>query len=162
MEPRSSSPTRRYLAGFILVVAVAAAGDFAWRWYASRRSTSPEDMIAAIAANSRGIGELEHFKDGYPRAVKEFEEAVRLAPDWLPARINLGIALLNQNTDESKKRSQQVFEDILKEHPDNPYAHFCLGILASTGSDHERARSEFETVTRIDPNDAASWYWLGQ
>src|SRR5207245_9835583 len=118
-------------------------------------------MIAAIAANNRGIGHLEHFKKGRPNAIKEFERAVRLAPDWLPARINLGIALLNYDTDESKKRARNLFEEIVKEYPDNPYAHFCLGILASAADDHEKARSEFETVTRIDPNDAASWYWLG-
>jgi hypothetical protein len=161
MKRSSAFAPALYLTGLLLVGAIAAAGYLGWRWYTSGRSTSPEDMIAAMAANSRGIGELEHFKDAYPRAVREFEEAVRLAPDWLPARINLGIALLNQNTDESKKRSQQVFEDILQEHPDNPYAHFCLGILASAADDHEKARREFETVTRIDPKDAFGWYWLG-
>ena len=161
MAQQSSSGSSKRIIAILVLIAIGGAGFyFAWRWLAGPRATSAESMMAAIRANSRGLGELEHFKAGYPKAIKQFEEATRLAPDWLAARINLGIALMND--ENSRPRCVEVFEGILKQHPDNPYAHFCLGILAQSLGDIDVARGHFEAVTRIDPNDAASWYWLGQ
>ena len=51
------------------------------------------------------------------------------------------------------------FEDILKKEPDNAHAHFGLGIIFRYQSKPDEAAPHFEAVTRIDPNDAASWYW---
>ena len=40
------------------------------------------DLVGAQQANNRGIGHMEQFE--YDAAVKAFEEAIRLAPGWLP------------------------------------------------------------------------------
>src|SRR6516225_4938859 len=126
MAQQSSSGSSKRIIAILVLIAIGGAGFyFAWRWLAGPRATSAESMMAAIRANSRGLGELEHFKAGYPKAIKQIEEATRLA-----ARINLGIALMND--ENSRPRCVEVFEGILKQHPDNPYAHFCLGILAQS------------------------------
>src|SRR4051812_14728813 len=70
-----------------LLAALAVAG---WRWWQSWRD---RHWVAALEANNRGIGLMEQFR--YAEAVPAFEEVVRLAPGWLPGKINLGIALLN-------------------------------------------------------------------
>ena len=105
------------------LVLMAAVGIFAWR-----RVATHTDMVRVVHANNQGIGYAEQFQ--WSQASAAFEEVVRLAPEWLPGRINLGIALLN-NTDTpgALEKSRALFEKILKQEPKNPYAHFCLGIL---------------------------------
>src|SRR5690242_348118 len=51
------------------------------------------DWVAVMQANNRGVGHMERFK--FVEAVKEFEEVNRLAPDWQPGQVNLGIAFMN-------------------------------------------------------------------
>ena len=71
---------------------------------------------------------MERFE--YRMAVSDFEQVVGYAPDWLPGRMNLGIALLNAtNVEQHLERATEMFEAILKEEPNNPYAHHCLGII---------------------------------
>jgi tetratricopeptide (TPR) repeat protein len=91
---------------------------------------APSVGSAALAANARGVAHLELFKDGggYPLAVLDFEEAVRLAPDWLPARINLGIALMNNDPDNLDP-AVEVFHEVLRRDPKNLHALYCLGII---------------------------------
>jgi hypothetical protein len=130
-------------------------------------------MPAVLDTNNRGVGYMEQFN--YPEAIRAFEEVNRLAPDWMPGQINLGIALMNQAGYEGAKpssdraataggygRAVKVFERVLSHDPNNPHALFCLGIIFSQQGDVDRAAPYFEAVTRSDPTDAAAWYWSGR
>jgi hypothetical protein len=92
-----------------------------------------------------------------------FAEVVRLAPDWLPGRINLGIALMNCGSVDPRDVpvAQEVFAEVLRRDPDNLHAHFCLGMLSRDDRDPQLAVKHFEAVLHGDPNDASTWYWLG-
>ncbi len=156
----STSPVAsrwRLVVGFgLLLVALAMALTWAGWWYAKRTQA---DLLAALEANNRGVGHMERFE--YDSAVAEFEQAVQLAPDWLPGRINLGIALLNTDRPPELERARQIFEGVLGKDADNPYAHFCLGILLKYQRDPEPAIRHFEAVLRRDPKDASAWFFLG-
>jgi lipoprotein NlpI len=149
MASSSRAKLRFFLLAGLLVIGLVGG---AWWWF--QRKPAP-DMVAVLEANNRGVGLMESFK--YEEAVEAFEEVVRLDPDWQPGRINLGIALLNTDTPENLKRAVAQFNDILKKDPDNPYAHFCLGIMLKYQREGVDAIKHFETVTRIDPNDAYAW-----
>jgi hypothetical protein len=116
-------------------------------------------MIAVERANNRGVGLMEMFD--YEAAVKAFEEALALDPDWVPGQINLGIALLNTRKPANLQRALDLFNNILKKEPQNPYAHFGLGVIYEYENRFDEARPHFEEVTRIDPHDAHAWYNLG-
>jgi hypothetical protein len=122
------------------------------------------DPVEAAQANARGIGHLEKYE--YAQAAAEFEKATKLAPDWLPARINQGIALYNEAAADNDRaagdRAIEVFERILTEDPDNVYAHYNLGVIYKYRSDVGKAAPHFEAVARIDPADAYTWLFLGQ
>jgi hypothetical protein len=144
----------------LLFVLVTAIGFFAWRWMGRGNVAVTPDLSAAIAANGRGIGWIEQFN--YPEAAAAFEEAVRFVPDWPGARINLGIALLNQDSPAAFDRAIELFNGVLKADPNNPHANFCLGIIYNHQSRLEDAAAYFEKVTQIDPNDATACYLLAQ
>jgi hypothetical protein len=147
----------------VVLVIIAAAGYASWRWLAKPPTPLQPDMVEVLHANNRGVRFAERFE--WDEAVAAFEDVVQMAPNWLPGRINLGIALLNANTPETRKRARDIFSEILKTEPDNPYAHFCLGIILQNegnAAELEAAAAHFQAVTRVDPNDAAAWYWYGK
>ena len=156
--PRSATRWILPLVGmFVLVCGVA--GYFWWQ------NRVKDNLVAAASANDRGVAMMEHFE--YGEAIGAFEEAAKLAPNWTPARINLGIALLNQggrdptHKEEMHKRAIEIFQNILKSEPENAYAHFCIGVLLQDHGKLSDALPHFEAVTRIDPNDAHAWVHRG-
>jgi hypothetical protein len=146
----------RWLIGSGLVALVAAAAVTAWWLWPHDQ---PPDMVLAMSANNRGIGLIERFD--YEEAVQAFDEVGRLAPQWLPGKINLGIALLNTRKPENMQRAIELYQNILKQDPDNAYAHFCLGVIFEYQNQIAEAREQFQQVTRIDPTDPHAWYNLG-
>ncbi|MCI0376352.1 MAG: FG-GAP-like repeat-containing protein [Gemmataceae bacterium] len=145
----------------VFLVLLLLGGGAAW-WFL--RPKEP-DMTAVLNANLRGIGHLEQF--AYHKAAAEFENVVRLAPSWIPGRINLGIALLNWGGKEKDTRvsaldrAVSLFQGVLKEEPDNPHAHYCLGIIQAYKGQMGEAQAHFEKVTQLDPDDAHAWLRLG-
>ena len=123
-------------------------------------------METATAANLRGVGLMEQHQ--FPEAEKEFAEAVRAAPEWLPARVNLGIAKFNQQPSDSKARTRQtdeakaIFRDVLKTDPNNLHAHYCLGVLADYFGERAEAYERFALVSKADPDDAHTWLMVGR
>jgi hypothetical protein len=146
----------------LLVAFVIFAGLFAfWHFYYKQPSGggTPPDMAAALEHNSRGAALMEQFE--YKNAADEFEQVNQLAPDWTPGKINLGIALLNQNNEEAIQKAIDIFAAVLKKEPDNLHAHYCLGLLLMYHRDFVESVPHFEAVTKKDPNDAGAWYHLG-
>ena len=130
------------------------------RWLLLAEARSKPDAVAAAHANARGIGHMEQFD--YPAALKEFEESVKFAPDWTPAKINLGIALLNTQVRANLDRALKLFDEIIAQDPDNVHAQYCSGIILYYNTKLPEAGKRFEAVNRIDPNDAQAWYWRGK
>lgn len=137
-----------------LTVLVLGLVGAAW-WWTHRQP----DMVAVLHANNRGVGHMERFE--YEKAAAAFQECVAMAPNWRPGRVNLGIALLNTADEKNLDRAVQIFRDILKEDPDDPYAHYCLGIILQYRKQPDEVAPHFEAVTRIDPSDASAWFKLG-
>jgi cytochrome c-type biogenesis protein CcmH/NrfG len=162
----SPAPRRRWLFLILSALIVGSLGIGAYFvWFRPKPVPPQPDMTAAMAANVRGIGFMEQFN--YPAAEKEFAEALRIAPDWLPARINLGIALFNQQPTDQKElanqvtRAQEVFNGVLACDADNKHAHYCLGMIALYVGQLREAHEHFANVNRLDPEDAHTWLRLG-
>jgi len=152
--------TRRRLAFAVVGVAAVALGVGVWLVVGGRVRPDP---LAATEANARGVGLMEQFV--YLDAAKEFEAAARLAPDWLPARLNLGMAYYNSagaTDDPALAKAIAVFEQALTEDPDNPYAHFNLGVIAKYQAKYDLAQGHFRKVVALDPDDDRAWLYLGQ
>ena len=167
-SPRTATPT------FVIAVIGAAAslGLLGWALVTSRPAAAPQadghaassrsstDIPeAAVEATNRGVGLMEQFN--FDAAAKEFARARTAAPEWLPARINHAIALLNTATDPNLDKARDELAAVLRDHPNDPHAHFCQGIIALHRNELDVAEPHFEAVTKIDPHDASGWYHLG-
>lgn len=142
---------RLALASWFFLLCATVIAWFAW----PRPGLSSRDPVAAARANLRGVGLMDQFD--YAAAVEAFEEAVRLDPDSLPGRINLGIALLNTNDPPNLQRALDLFQGVLNQDPDSIPAHYCMGIIYLYRNQLAEAAQQFETVTRLDPNDGHAW-----
>ena len=126
---------------------------------------APPGMIPAkhldriVDVSNRGVALMDQFNP--VGAVGQFEEAVRLAPDWPTGRLNLGIALLNTQTPENFPPAEAAFRRVIAMEPDNPYAHYSLGMLLRHLGRFEEARTHFARVLDIDGTDADAHYQLG-
>jgi tetratricopeptide (TPR) repeat protein len=118
-----------------------------------------------------GLGYMEQYK--YAEAADRFRAVHRLAPGWIPGSVNLAIALLNfvgVKVEAAKKaggdaatsnfdEAISLLDGVLDRDPDNPYAHFCEGIILKQQGNLVDAHRHFKRVTEIDTNDAGGWYW---
>lgn len=143
----------------LALIGLAGVGFGLWT-FLSRSDRVKPDAVAAARANARGIGHMDQFQ--YDKAITEFEEAVKFAPDWSPAKINLGIALLNTQAPDKLERAMKLFREVLDVEPNNPHANFCTGIILYHRAKFPEAGKYFKTVTEIDPTDAHAWYWRGK
>jgi tetratricopeptide (TPR) repeat protein len=161
MSDLSSASARAWKLPAVLIAIslLVAAGLAVWLYLQPRPTPIVADPVAAALANTRGIGHMEQFQ--YSDAVAAFEEAMRLAPDWTPAQINLGIALLNTEKPENLDRALDIFRQVRTREPNNPYAHYCTAIIHQYRGNLSEAAPHFERVTQIDPSDAHAWYFLG-
>ena len=120
----------------------------------------PSELIDQIIGPfNKGVALMEQYKS--VKAVKEFEEVVRLAPDWITGRLNLGIALLNTQKDEDIPRAKEELKWVIERTHDNPYAHYALGMLFRHLGLFDDAITEFQKVLEIDPEDADAHYQVG-
>lgn len=167
--PTSKPSSKSWLLGMIGLLVVVGMVFAGWKLLIQPKGPEKKvDLVAASQANARGIGWIEHFE--YTKATEAFDEAVKFAPEWVPGKINLGIALLNDaglDGDPIRKaakfkRAINTFEEILKTDPKNPYALYCLGVIYQDQGQLPKALGFFEQVTQIDPNDAYAWLNRGK
>jgi len=102
---------------------------------------------------------LEKLPGRLPEAISDFEAALRLKPDEVDVRNDLGIAL-----DRAGRPLDAVaqFERILRVRPDNPGAHNNLGnVLAKLGQGPE-AIVQYRAAIRLNPGFLDAHFNLGR
>src|SRR5262249_6613169 len=161
----------RWLRGGVALLALIVTGFLLAR-SGSEHPADSNVTAEVLEANNRGIAYMERFD--YGKAVAAFEEVRRLAPGWLPGRINLGIALLNEggSAEEAGARSgrfgravrqfKAVLADPAATARDRTYSHYCLAVIYVNLGEADLARPHARKVTELDPHDAHGWYYLGR
>ncbi|MCU0705558.1 MAG: FG-GAP-like repeat-containing protein [Fimbriiglobus sp.] len=166
-SPAPSGRPRWVLPAALLIAVAALAVTGYILWPKPQITPRAADLDAAIARNLRGVALMEQGDTRYAEAEQEFAAAVEAAPEWLPARINLGIALFNQQPADTKelsaqvKKAQLVFADVLARDPDNRHAHYCLGMIDLYVGKYAEAHPRFRKVSEADSGDAHTWLRVG-
>ena len=116
---------------------------------------------AVVAAVNRGVSLMGQYQ--YDQAAQAFEEALKLEPELVDAKVDLAIALFNRGrkADQDLERASQLLQSVLQKEPDHTRALYFQGLMHQHAGQSELAAACFEKVSRQRPNDGAVWYLLG-
>jgi tetratricopeptide (TPR) repeat protein len=89
-------------------------------------------------------------KGDYSGAAAAYEQAARLDPGSLPARIGLGSSLLAQ---ERHDEARQAYEVAARLHPEDPWPYFGLGQVETVTGRTEQALAAYREFARLQPGD---------
>lgn len=137
-EARSRTHARRGFAALARSYHANGFFDEAARSYAGLRQLEPDEprwphLQATILA---GYGD-------FAAALPLERKAVELGPDYVPARLRLGDALLKTN---QPAEAAAVYEQVLQRDRDNPYAQLGLARLDLEAERWDKARTRLEQV----------------
>src|SRR5262245_3584545 len=160
-SPPAKSNNKLIVPGMLLAILAVGVIVAYFVWFREKPGPGPikQDLVGAAAANTRGVAQMERYQ--YVQAERDFDEAVRLAPEWTPAKINLGIAIMNQNTPETKERAEKLFQEMQQKDPDNKHVRYCLGIILADRGNFAEAHEHFVKVGNLDPDDPHTWLRIG-
>jgi predicted Zn-dependent protease len=99
-------------------------------------------------------------RDGnLPAAESNYRNLLTKAPEFLPARFNLGLLL-----DAAGKTAEafEAFNTVAKVEPDFPAVQMFIGIEEFRLGRAEAAKSALELATKQNPNDLRCWFWLAR
>ncbi len=115
------------------------------------RNVRARDNLGAILAKIPGRSD---------DAIAQFEEAIRLQPDFAEAHSNLGYALLNEPNRLNDAIAQ--IEEALRLYPDFAGAHSNLGnALSKMPGRLNDAIAQYEEALRLEPDHAETHNNLG-
>lgn len=109
-----------------------------------------------IAHNNLGIILDDQGQTG--AAIDQYQEALRLKPDYALAHINLGTALSQKNEADA---AIDQYQEALRLNPNFALAHYDLGVALEKKNRIDAAVSQFQQAIRSNPDDPKAHNNLG-
>jgi tetratricopeptide (TPR) repeat protein len=110
----------------------------------------------ASAYNNRGVA--YRVKANYGEAINDFNEAIRLVPDFANAFNNRGVAYRNMG---ELDRAVADYDQAIRIEPDYIAAFYNRGLALAGKREYGKAISDFTTVLRVDPKNPTVLYRRG-
>ena len=117
-----------------------------------------QDPSVTLRLWNRGVLELDRHE--FVAAQKTFAEVVSRLPEDPDARINYGIACMNQVRPELFREAEVAYTEALRLDPSSLPGHHCLGVLLKHLGRGAEATPHFEAVLAKDPHDPTANYYL--
>jgi tetratricopeptide (TPR) repeat protein len=134
-----------------------------WAWIATLFVSVAVSLLVSTLryAEEQFRAGVDHVSMGRPQeAVANFEQALRIKPDFAQAHDYLGCTLLCNPNRRSEAIAQ--FQAALQIDPDSAETHNNLGTVLINMPGHlPEAIAQFQAATRIDPDDESAHYNLG-
>jgi uncharacterized protein HemY len=87
------------------------------------------------------------------RALKAFESAISLNPNFVEHRVNLALVYAENPPKDNPMKAVLLLRDLEKEYPENPAVYNALGRLAIKTGQWERAIQRLEKAWLLDPEN---------
>jgi tetratricopeptide (TPR) repeat protein len=91
------------------------------------------------------------------QAIKLYEDLLRLTPDSIEARTNLGVALAHEGRYDE---AMQKYREVLSRDSQNEFALLNLALALYKRGDFGKARSEFDELRKLRPANQQAFYLL--
>ncbi len=118
----------------------------------------PRDENALAAHRNLGKAFYEN-PTTQNEAVREFQQALDLAPDSARDKLNYALALLKVGGREQE--AVRLLEEVQRQDPSLPHTWFNLGIYYKRRGDTNLAIAQFEGMIARTPGEAIAHYQLG-
>jgi tetratricopeptide (TPR) repeat protein/tRNA A-37 threonylcarbamoyl transferase component Bud32/TolB-like protein len=132
---------------------------------------TPTEVLAAVPAGYeyyvRGRGYLQEYQkpENIDAAIKQFEQALKVSPNYAPAYAGLGDAYWqgyesNRGKDWLDKAKTNC-EKALATDPKLAAGHTCLGSVYLAHGEYDKALSEIQRAIALDPSDVHTVLVMG-
>jgi hypothetical protein len=134
-------------------------------------------LLALLACGCNRLRARDHLNKGvndyrnaqFQLAIVHFQEAVRLDPTLLNARLYLATAYFSQyvpggESEDNLKIAQQAidaFQDVLKMEPGNTTAISFLAQIYYNEKKFDQAKEFQQRRLKLEPQDPEPYYWIG-
>jgi tetratricopeptide (TPR) repeat protein len=109
-----------------------------------------------LAYNNRGVA--YRVKANYGDAINDFNEAIRLVPDFANAFNNRGVAYRNMG---DLDRAIADYDQAIRIKPEYFAAFYNRGLALADKGEYGKAISDFTAVLRVDPKNPTVLYRRG-
>jgi tetratricopeptide (TPR) repeat protein len=176
MKPKMASVGRGFLLATAMLVASGIAPIFAetpqdWANCLTGDLRAPDVPIStaviktgdqilrrlAAAYNNRGVA-YRINKANYAQAIADFNEAIRLEPNYANAFNNRGVACRNMG---DLDRAVADYDQAIAIKPDYVAAFYNRGLALTDKGEYAKAIADFTAVLRVDPKNPTVLYRLG-
>lgn len=117
-----------------------------------------EQVLRRLAAAYNNRGVAYRVKSNYAAAIDDFNEAIRLVPNYANAFNNRGVAYRNMG---DLDRAIADYDQAILIKPDYVAAFYNRGLALADKKEYAKAISDFTAVLRADPNNPAVLYRRG-
>jgi len=132
-----------------------------WGWSLLLSFSVAFNLLASIGRSAEAhnaLGAALQESGQVQEAIAQYQQALRLNPDYAEARDGLGIALTKQG---KVREGIEQFEQALHLNPDYAEVHQNLGSALARMGGLEQAVGHWEQAVRINPSLAEAHYNLG-
>ena len=110
----------------------------------------------AIAYGNRGIAFAG--KDDFDRAIADYDQAIKLDPNFADAYYNRGIA---HDAKDERDRAIADYDAAIRINPKYTDAYVNRGADYEAKGDHDRAIADYDSAIRLNPKDADTYHNRG-
>ena len=110
-----------------------------------------------LANMHSGLGSIYKDLGFYNEAADEFRKALALRPEFADIRTNLGVVMRDMKNYDGALRE---LEDTVAQHPDYAPSRVQLGLTYYAMGQHEKAKTEWLKVLRVNPEDKVAQMYM--